>query len=48
MHNFEYLEYKEVFKLFRDNPTWWKFTVVRDLINSGVSLYKYICFDIRK
>ena len=36
MHNFEYLEYKEDLKLFRDNPTWWKFTVVRDLINSGV------------
>ena len=36
MHNYEYLEYKEDLKLFRDNPTWWKFTVVRDLINSGV------------
>ena len=36
IHNFEYLEYKENLELFRNNPTWWKFTVVRDLMNSGV------------
>jgi hypothetical protein len=36
LHNFEYLEYKENLKLIRDNPTWWKFSIVKDLIDSDV------------
>ena len=35
LHNYEYLEFKDNLSLVRDNPTWWKFTVVKDLINSG-------------
>ena len=37
IHNFEYIEIKNDvdLELFRGNPTWWKFTIVRDMINSG-------------
>jgi hypothetical protein len=35
LHGFEYLEYLGPQKSFRDHPTWWKFTIVRDLINDG-------------
>jgi hypothetical protein len=37
LHNFEYIEIKNdvELNLFRGNPTWWKFTIVRDMINSG-------------
>jgi len=34
-HNFNYLEYKGKFQKYRDNYTWLKFTIVRDLINDG-------------
>lgn len=36
-HGFKYVEIKNEHTLtpFRGNPTWWKFTVLRDLINSG-------------
>lgn len=33
-HGYEYIVSKGG-ELFRDNPTWWKFTLVRDMINSG-------------
>lgn len=36
IHNFEYLEFKDEFPIFRENPTWWKFTIVKDLINANV------------
>jgi hypothetical protein len=34
---FEYLEIKNEHKLelFRGNPTWWKFTILRDMMESG-------------
>lgn len=35
IHNYEYLEYIGPQKPFRDHPTWWKFTTVRDLITNG-------------
>ena len=37
LHNFEYIEIKNDvdLELFRGNPTWWKFTIVRNMINSG-------------
>lgn len=37
IHNFEYIEIKNDYKLdiFRDSPTWWKFSIVRDFIESG-------------
>ena len=35
IHGYEYLEYLGSYKPFRDHPTWWKFTIVRDLINDG-------------
>lgn len=35
IHGYEYLEYLGPYKPFRDHPTWWKFTIVRDLINDG-------------
>jgi hypothetical protein len=35
LHGYEYLEYLEPYKPFRDHPTWWKFTIVRDLLNDG-------------
>lgn len=35
IHGYEYLEYLGPYKSFRDHPTWWKFTIVRDLINDG-------------
>jgi len=35
MHGYEYLEYLGPYKPFRDHPTWWKFTIVRDLMNDG-------------
>lgn len=37
LHNFEYLEIKNETELpiFRGEATWWKFTIVRDMINSG-------------
>lgn len=34
IHNYEYLEYIGPQAIFRDHPTWWKFTIVRDLINN--------------
>lgn len=35
-HGFKYIEIKNNshLDLFRDNPTWWKFTIVRDLIKN--------------
>jgi hypothetical protein len=35
-HGFKYVEIKNNnhLDLFRDNPTWWKFTIVRDLIKN--------------
>jgi hypothetical protein len=36
IHNYEYLEYIGPQKDFRDHPTWWKFTIVRDLISNGI------------
>lgn len=35
IHGYEYLEYLGPYKPFRDHPTWWKFTIVRDLLNDG-------------
>ena len=37
IYNFEYIEIKNDvdLELFRGNPTWWKFTIVRNMINSG-------------
>lgn len=35
IHGYEYLEYIGPYQSFRDHPTWWKFTIVRDLINNG-------------
>ena len=35
MHGFEYLEFKEGLSPVRGNYTWLKFTIVRDMINSG-------------
>lgn len=35
IHGYEYLEYLDTYKPFRDHPTWWKFTIVRDLLNDG-------------
>lgn len=36
-HGFKYVEIKNDvnLQLFRSHPTWWKFTIVRDLIDSG-------------
>ena len=34
-HDFEYLEFNGDDNLFRGNPTWWKFSKVRDMINDG-------------
>jgi hypothetical protein len=36
-HNFKYVEIKndKHIDLFRNNPTWWKFTIVRDLIDNN-------------
>ena len=36
-HGFKYVEIKNEtqLNLFRNNPTWWKFTVVRDLLDSN-------------
>lgn len=34
-NNTEYIEITSKPKLFRDNPTWWKFTFVKELIESG-------------
>ena len=34
-HSLEYIAVKETPPLFRDNPTWWKFTIVRDMIKDG-------------
>jgi hypothetical protein len=41
IHGFEYIEIGNDFQieLFRDNPTWWKFSIVRDFIRKG--LFKY-------
>ena len=36
IHNYEYLEYIGPQKNFRKHPTWWKFTIVRDLISNGI------------
>jgi hypothetical protein len=36
IHGYEYLEYIGPQKSFRDHPTWWKFTIVRDLIDTGI------------
>ena len=36
IHNYEYLEYIGPQKDFRKHPTWWKFTIVRDLISNGI------------
>ena len=35
MHGYEYLEFKDNLALVRNNPTWWKFSVVKDLIDSN-------------
>ena len=37
IHDFQYIEIKDdiPLELFRQNPTWWKFTLVRDMIRSG-------------
>ena len=35
IHGYEYLEYLGPYNPFRDHPTWWKFTIVRDLLNDG-------------
>lgn len=35
IHGFNYLEFKGKLEKFRDNYTWLKFTLVRDLINDG-------------
>jgi len=35
IHNYEYLEYIGPQKDFRNHPTWWKFTIVKDLIDNG-------------
>jgi len=34
-HGFEYLCIKTPPPLFRGNPTWWKFTVLKEMIDSG-------------
>ena len=34
-HNFTYLEYTNKLEKVRDNHTWLKFTILRDLINDG-------------
>ena len=36
-HNFKYIEIRNEhqIELFRNNPTWWKFTIVRDAIKAG-------------
>lgn len=36
-HGFEYIEIKNdrPLELFRGNPTWWKFTIVKEMIDSG-------------
>jgi hypothetical protein len=36
IHGYEYLEYIGPQQSFRDHPTWWKFTIVKDLIDTGV------------
>ena len=38
IHDFQYIEIKDdiPLELFRQNPTWWKFTLVRDMIESGI------------
>ena len=35
---FNYIEIKNEtpLELFRNNPTWWKFTIVRDMIDNGI------------
>ncbi len=35
IHGYEYLEYIGPQKSFRDHPTWWKFAIVKDLLNDG-------------
>src|SRR5574343_292810 len=37
IHGYEYIEIKNdtELQLFRGNPTWWKFTIIRDMIHSG-------------
>mgnify|MGYP000001667498 FL=1 len=34
-HGFEYLFIKETPELFRENPTWWKFTILQEMLNKG-------------
>lgn len=36
-HGFKYIEIKNEthLNLYRNNPTWWKFTIVRDLLNAN-------------
>ena len=34
-HGFEYVFIKDTPPLFRGNPTWWKFTVLREMLQSG-------------
>ena len=34
-HNFEYIEFNGEKDFFRNHPTWWKFSKVRDFINDG-------------
>ena len=36
-HGYEYVEitHDDDIELFRNNPTWWKFTITRDMINNG-------------
>ena len=34
-HKFEYIEFNGGEDLFRNHPTWWKFSKVRDFINDG-------------
>ena len=36
-HNFKYIEIKNehTISLYRNNPTWWKFTIVKDLIDNN-------------
>ncbi len=45
-HGFEYYEFNGNEEIFRNHPTWWKFSIVRDMIEDGYLKREDVCTHI--